>query len=92
MRSKRKSVVLAAVAILTVHSLPAATRFSASDVKKAHLPTGQISIRNNAASITTYRYLGDISKALFSLKSSRSLTTHSYGAQIYNSSSKVTSL
>lgn len=81
-----------ALALVAAQNVSAQVRFSAADVSRSHMPQGQITIRNDQKAITAYRFFGDIQKALFSLKSSRSLATHSYGASIYNTNARVTTL
>ena len=67
------------------------SHFSASDlpfglgIKKQ----GRIVIRNDEQSITAYGFFGNVSKALVSLRTSRSLRYASFGNSVYDSSAQV---
>ena len=89
-----KMVRIASLALVlaAAQNVSAQVRFSAADLTQSRMPQGQITIRNDQKAITAYRFFGDIQKALFSLKSSHSLATHSYGSSVYNSSARVTTL
>ncbi len=84
--------MLLAVAIAAATSAFAEGRFSAADVPQAGIrQPGRIVIRNSGASITAYRFFGNLREALFSLRTSPArLRTTSYGAVLYDSSARVT--
>ena len=65
-----------------------AADFSASDVPRAHV-RDHVVIRNNASSITAYRFFGDVREALVTLRSSRVLATHPFGAAVFNSNANI---
>src|SRR5207245_3387012 len=67
------------------------SRFSAVDVPqglgiKHH---GRIVIRNDESSITAYSFFGNVSQALVSLRTSRTLRYASFGNSVYDSSAQV---
>jgi len=67
------------------------SRFSAADVPQGlgikH--QGRIVIRNDESSITAYTFFGNVSQALVSLKTSRTLRYASFGNAVYDSSARV---
>jgi soluble lytic murein transglycosylase-like protein len=67
------------------------SRFSASDVPSGlgikH--QGKIVIRNDARSMTAYRFFGNVSEALVSIRISRTLQYSTYGKAVYDSSAQV---
>jgi soluble lytic murein transglycosylase-like protein len=67
------------------------SRFSASDVPQGlgikH--QGRIVIRNDERSITASTFFGNVSKALVSLRTSRTLRYASFGNSVYDSSAQV---
>lgn len=66
-------------------------RFSAADVPRAKIrQPGKIVIRNSGASITAYRFFGNIREALFSLRSSPApLRTTPFGPVLYDSNARL---
>ena len=67
------------------------SRFSAADVPqglgiKHH---GRIVIRNDESSITAFSFFGNVSKALVSLRTSRTLRYASFGNSVYDSTAEV---
>ena len=61
-------------------------RFVASSVPGAGLKKpGKVVISNDTRSITAYRFFGNIREALVSLRSTRRLATHSFGAVLFDS-------
>jgi len=78
-------VIIAVAALgLSAH----AADFSASDVPHAHF-RDHVVIRNDARSITAYRFFGNVREALVTLRSSRALATHSFGAAVFNSNANI---
>jgi soluble lytic murein transglycosylase-like protein len=63
-------------------------RFSASDVQRKALPKGAIVITNNDSRITATQTMGDIRKALVSLRTTP-IRHRSFGSAIFNSSAPV---
>src|SRR5204862_4604867 len=78
---------LLAAALLAASNAFADGRFSAADVPQAGIrQPGKIVIRNSGATITTYRFFGDIGQALFSLRTSPArLHTTPFGPAVYQS-------
>jgi len=61
-------------------------RFTASAVPNAKLKKGgKVVVTNDSRSITAYRFFGDIREALFTLRSTRVLTTRAFGGAVYDS-------
>src|SRR6266852_1590537 len=50
---------------------------------------GRIVIRNDAQSITAYRFFGNVSEALVSLRTSKILRYSAFGDAVYDSSASV---
>jgi soluble lytic murein transglycosylase-like protein len=66
--------------------------FSASDVRGTGIKQpGRIVIRNDARSITTFRFFGNVREALMTLRSTRVLAYSPFGAAVYSSSASVPS-
>lgn len=67
-------------------------RFSAADVPRAGIrQPGKVVIRNSGASITAYRFFGNIREALFSLRTTPArLRTTPFGPVLYDSSAHLT--
>jgi soluble lytic murein transglycosylase-like protein len=69
------------------------SRFSAAEVPQGlgikH--QGRIVIRNDERSITAYNFFGNVSQALVSLKTSRTLRYASFGNSVYDSSAQLSS-
>ena len=64
----------------------AADRLSASAMPGVHLKhEGKVLIANDSRSITAYTFIGNIRDALFSLRSTRSLTYRAFGDAVFNS-------
>ena len=78
-------MVAAAVAV------PAAaqTRLSARDLPGVRMPHGRIVIRNDSRSIVATQSVGDIQRALVSLRSTRTFAHHPYGSVVYQSNAEV---
>ena len=67
-----------------------AQRFSATDVPGYGIKqSGRIVIRNNEQAITAYRFFGNVSEALVTLRTARTLQYSPYSAAIYDSSAQV---
>lgn len=65
-------------------------RFSASDIPSARLrKPGRVVISNDERSITAYRFFGDIREALVSLKSTRAIAHHAFGAAVFDGSASA---
>ena len=66
-------------------------RFSAADVPSARIrQPGKVVIRNSGATITAYRFFGNIREALFSIRTSRAqLRTTPFGPAVYDSGASV---
>jgi len=65
-------------------------RFTASALPSARLKQGgRVVITNDSHSITAYRFFGNIRESLVSLRSSRVLSTNSFGPAVYDSRSSV---
>ena len=81
----------AAAAMLATCTAYAEGRFSAADVPSAGIrQPGKVVIRNSGATITAYRFFGNISEALFSIRSSRAqLRTTPFGPAVYDSGARV---
>ena len=67
------------------------SHFSASDLRSGLgiKKQGRIVIRNDEQSITAYGFFGNVSKALVSLRTSRSLRYASFGNSVYDSSAQI---
>ena len=86
-----RSIVVVVTALVIAGSAFGQGRFSAADVPRAGVrQPGKVTIRNNGAMITAYHFFGDISKALFSLRSSPArLPMTPFGAAVYESTARV---
>lgn len=85
----RRSWYLLGFALVT-SPLFAAGMFSASSVKSGGVKhTGRLAISNDSRSITVHQFDGQISKALLTLKSSRTLSYHPF-AGVYQSNAPLT--
>lgn len=84
--------LITAAAMLVATAAMAEGRFSAADVPGAGIrQPGKIVIRNSGASITAYRFFGDIKEALFSIRASRAkLRTTPFGPAVFDSSARMT--
>ncbi len=73
-------------------ALPAVaqTRISARDLRGVKMPAGRIVIHNDNRSISATQSVGEISRALFTLRSTSSLSYHPYGDVVYQSGADVT--
>jgi soluble lytic murein transglycosylase-like protein len=84
--------ILAIVSLFVASSAMAAGRFNAADVpaglgiKKRAASSSATTIEN---SITAYSFFGNVSKALVSLRTSKSLRYASFGNSVYDSSAQV---
>lgn len=78
--------IIALTLLVTSSAFGSDRRFTASDVPTAKLKKpGKVVIKNDARSITAYRFFGNIREALVSLRSTRSmLTFHPFGASLFN--------
>jgi len=86
------------ITLLTVLTILIATvavaderKFSAADVP-SHLglkQSGKIVISNDGASITAFRFFGNIREALVSIRSLPRLVMHGYGSVLFDSSAKL---
>ncbi|HYS55884.1 MAG TPA: lytic transglycosylase domain-containing protein [Thermoanaerobaculia bacterium] len=85
--------ILATVTFFIAGSAFADGHFSASDLRSGLgiKKQGRIVIRNDERSITAYSFFGNVSKALVSLRTSRSLRYASFGDSVYDSSAQVNS-
>jgi soluble lytic murein transglycosylase-like protein len=83
---------IAAAAMLIATSALAEGKFSAADVPGAGIrQQGKIVIRNSGASITAYRFFGDIREAIFSIRASRGqLRTKAFGPAVFDSNARLT--
>jgi len=83
--------LLTAAAMLVATAALADGRFSAADVPRAKIrQPGKIVIRNSGASITAYHFFGNISQALFSLRTSPArLRTTPFGPVLYDSNARL---
>src|SRR5712692_4416698 len=65
-------------------------RFSAADVPGAgiHKP-GKIVIRNDSRSITAFHFFDDVSEALVTLRSTRTLAFRPYGTSVFDSNARL---
>ncbi len=85
-----KSVLVICLTLLAFAAHADERKFSAADVPNAKIrSTGKIVIRNDRSHITAFRFIGNISEALVSLKSTRALVTRPYGSAIFNSSAQL---
>lgn len=67
-----------------------ARKFTASDIPNARMKKpGLIVIKNDHKSITAFRFFGDISESLVSLKSRR-IRFNPFGASVFNTSARAT--
>ncbi|HVT05372.1 MAG TPA: lytic transglycosylase domain-containing protein [Thermoanaerobaculia bacterium] len=87
----RRSLLLIGIGLtLGSSSLFAAGKFSASSIKGTGLKhTGHLAISNDSRAITVLQFDGQISKALLTLKSSRTLAYHPFGS-VYQSNAPLT--
>lgn len=67
------------------------SRFSAADVRAGLgiKRQGRIVIRNDEQSITAYSFFGNVSKALVTLRTSKTLRYAAFGSSVYDSSAQV---
>lgn len=83
-------LVIAITILVTVAGARADERkFSAADAPSVKMKPGKIVIKNDSRRITALRFFGDITEALFSLRSTRTIVTHSYGSSIFNSQARL---
>ena len=80
-----------ALALFAAGTAFADGRFSAADVPGAKIrQPGKVVIRNSGASITAYRFFGNIREALFSLRTSPArLRTTPYGPVLFDSTARL---
>lgn len=83
----KKGMIAALLVVATAAGAGADERkFTADSVPKARLPKrGRVIISNDHRSITAWQFFGDVREALVSLRSTRVIATHAFGAAIYNS-------
>jgi soluble lytic murein transglycosylase-like protein len=86
----RGATVVAGAMLLSV-SAHAERTVSAAALQHKPLPKGGVTISNDSSRITAYSSVGDIRKALFSLRSSRTLRYNSFGSSIFDSRASLTS-
>lgn len=86
-----KTGIVIAVTIVVAATVAADDRrLVASSIPGAGLKKpGKIVISNDSRSITAYRFFGNIREALVSLRSTRVLSTRSFGAAIFDSRSSA---
>jgi len=85
----RGSFVVIGMGLMFGSQLFAAGTFSASSIPGGGLKhTGRLSIKNDSKAITVVQFDGQISKALLSLKSSRTLAYHPFGS-VYQSGASL---
>ena len=80
-----------AAAMLVASAAFADGRFSAADVPHAGIrQPGKVVIRNSGASITAYRFFGDIREAIFSIRASRAkLRTTPFGPAVFDANARL---
>ena len=87
-------VTLAVASTVVALAAPAAManerKFTASAVPKVKLKSGKIVIKNDARSITAYRFFGNIREALVSLRSTRLIASRSFGRVLYDANARAT--
>lgn len=85
-----KTAIIAAALLLATTAQ--AQRFSASDVPAARLrQPGRVVIRNSGATITAYRFFGDVREAIFSLRTSpASLRYIPFGPSVFDGNAAFT--
>ena len=64
-------------------------RFSASDVPSVKIKPGKIVIKNDRQRITAFRFFGNITEALFSLRATPRLITNPFGSSLFNSQARL---
>jgi soluble lytic murein transglycosylase-like protein len=83
--------LFAVAALLIAGSAFASGHFTASEAPGFGIKhPGRIVIRNDARSITAFRFFGNLREALVTLKSSRALAYSAYGSSVFNSAARVT--
>ncbi len=84
-------ILLFLSAIVVAAPLSAGSKFIASDVPGARVPSGgKIVIRNSGSSISAVQFDGNIEKALVTLRSTRTLAFRPYGPSLYQSDAPIT--
>ena len=83
--------LITAAAMLVATAALAEGRFSAADVPGAGIrQPGKIVIRNSGASITAFRFFGNIRESIFSIRTSPSkLRTTPYGPAVFDSNARL---
>ena len=82
----KRTFLIAVVVIVAASAGADDRRFVASSVSGAKLKKpGKVVISNDSRAITAYRFFGNIRESLVSLRSSRVLATHAFGAAIFDS-------
>lgn len=83
-------VAIAASLLFATAAVADDRRFVASSVPGIGLKKpGKVVISNDGRSITAYRFFGNIREALVSLRSTRVLSTHAFGAAVFDSRSSA---
>jgi soluble lytic murein transglycosylase-like protein len=86
----KTGIVIAVTIVVAASAAGDDRRFVASSVPGAGLKKpGKVVISNDSRSITAYRFFGNIREALVSLRSTRVLSTRSFGTAVFDSRSSA---
>jgi soluble lytic murein transglycosylase-like protein len=87
---KIRNVIAVTLMLVATAASADERRFVASSIPGARLKKpGKVVISNDSRSITAYRFFGNIREALVSLRSTRTIATHSFGAVLFDSRSSA---
>ena len=86
----KTGIVIGVTMLLAATAAASDRRFVASSVPGAGLKKpGKVVISNDSRSITAHRFFGNIREALVSLRSTRVLSTRSFGSAVFDSRSSA---